>query len=74
MFVITECPTHGTREVSDLRSLAAYVGASTYCVREVSEDPRGHAEAHTAEGTDCWVCCPDMVLDPYDVLPALSAL
>lgn len=74
MFTITKCQTHGTREVADLASLAAYVAVSGACRREVSNDPRGHRDMHTAEGTDCWTCCPDMVLDPNNILPTLANL
>jgi len=74
MFLISECPSHGDKACPDVRSLAVYVAAASACQTEVSTDPHGHMLAHIAEGTDCWVCCPDNVLDPTDVLAALRSL
>lgn len=54
--VVTACPTHGLKVTGDAASHRAYVVIA-----------RGHLEAgagHDDEGLECWVCCPDMVIDP----------
>lgn len=54
-FLLTDCPEHGTKETADLLSARLYVQAARACER-----PHEHND-----GTDCWVCCPQMVTDPH---------
>lgn len=54
--IVTACPTHGLKVTADPASHRHYV-----------EVARGHLEAgphHDDEGLECWVCCPDMEIDP----------
>jgi hypothetical protein len=74
-YLVTTCPDHGTKEVSDLASFAVYVEAAR-------EDDRGwhwhadqtvtrlpHAARWDAEnGASPWRCCWHMVIDPYGIL------
>lgn len=70
--IITRCDTHGIKATVD------YMTART-CVQYAREDAHeitvftraGAPELHNSEyhddGTDCWVCCDQMVIDPFGI-------
>jgi hypothetical protein len=55
-YLVTVCDHHGTKATTDYRSFVTYVAYTMTHVAagDHEDDP----------GTDCWVCCPDMVVDP----------
>lgn len=70
--VVTECEDHGVKTSND------YLTART-AVRFAREDaheigvftragaPELHDEAYHDDGTNCWVCCDKMVIDPQGI-------
>lgn len=64
-YVITDCPDHGVKVCSDRASFVHYVAVVRNGCRPGSVD---HMIAHVADGTDCWTCCTDMVIDPHGIL------
>lgn len=70
--IITECADHGVKS-------AANLDTARLCVRIAREDahevavfnragaPSMHAREYHDDGTDCWVCCEKMVIDPQGV-------
>lgn len=63
-FIVTSCPDHGTVEAPDLESALAYIGYACTCYYWPVGFERTHALEHAEDGTDCWVCCDNMVIDP----------
>jgi hypothetical protein len=53
--VITSCVEHGVKATADRDSFIAYV--------EMAEEHRAAGD-HDDTPFECWVCCPDMVIDP----------
>lgn len=69
---ITECPDHGIKATSDEATARACVSFARQDAFEIALFERhGVADQHDAEyhddGTDCWVCCEKMVIDPHGV-------
>lgn len=71
-FLVTSCPDHGTKETGDLASARVYVEAAandTFYARggfmgTTPETARIAHDAYHADGSDCWCCCDNMVVDP----------
>jgi len=73
--LVTSCPQHGTKEVSDFASFKEYVATARECDRGYIWHADGqieslpfHDDFHAAGGHSCWRCCERMVIDPYGVL------
>lgn len=66
-FIITECPEHGTKEVSDMQSMRVYVIAALSCLHLHILTPAQHDAEHAYFGEACWACCDKMVVDPSNL-------
>lgn len=66
-YVITDCAEHGVKVTGDGKSHATYVALAHACHDDGSTDSHGHYMAHVAHGTDCWVCCDNMTIDPANM-------
>jgi len=65
-FIVTDCPTHGVKVVSDLESFKVYASMALECA--TGRAYADHTVWHAVEGHDCWVCCDDMTIDPDSLI------
>lgn len=67
--IVTSCPSHGEKVVSDFYSLSAYVDFARDC-NAVSDSgtPEQHAAWHARNDHECWTCCDQMVIDPHGMV------
>lgn len=67
--IVTRCDTHGIKATVDYTTARICVEAATYCMMESLTEMvtnTSHADEHD-DGIDCWVCCNQMVIDPYGI-------
>ena len=74
-YLVTACPEHGVKCVSNRASFIAYVEAARACDGGYYWNADGsmtsmhfHDAWHRQSGHDCWRCCSEMVIDPYGIL------
>lgn len=70
--IITSCDTHGAKVTIDYNTAKTCVQVAREDAHEIAVFTRAgapelHSEAYHDDNTDCWVCCPDMVIDPYGI-------
>lgn len=64
-WLVTECPTHGTKVTADEPSARIYTAIAETCMAGSTQSPAEHTAWHRVMGHDCWACCDRMVIDPH---------
>lgn len=61
-YLLRYCPDHGTTTVPDRDTAEMFLPIVRDCVEYSSQDAREHASDHTYNETDCYACCPRMLV------------
>ena len=74
MFLVTDCDDHGSKSTAEQHSALIYVTLATIERDALNAAPVAHMAEHAADGTECWVCCPRMGIDPHGVFDDVDLL